>query len=496
MKDEMKSLEKNVTWQLAELPKGKRALSNKWVFRLKEEQDGTKRYKARLVVKGFQQKAGIDYTEIFSPVVKMTTIRLLLSIVVNANLHLEQLDVKTAFLHGDLEEEIYMLQPEGFAEKGKEKLVCKLRKSLYGLKQAPRQWYKKFDSFMADTGFERSDSDHCCFVKRFANSSYVILLLYVDDMLLAGSSLVEINKVKQQLAKQFEMKDLGAANHILGMRISRGRDGSLFLSQAEYVKKVLARFSMSDAKAVGSPLAAHFSLSKKQSPSDEEGKDRMSNIPYASAIGSLMYAMVCTRPDIAHAVGVVSRYMSNPGKHHWEAVKWILRYLSGTVSLALCFRKTSEGLHGYVDADMAGDLDSRKSTTGCVCTYGGTAVSWTSKLQKIVALSTTEAEYVAMTEASKEMIWLQGFLEELGQKTDKGVLHCDSQSAVQLAKNPVFHSRTKHIQIRYHFIRAVLEDGIFALEKIEGAKNPADMLTKSVTIDKLRLCATSVGLRA
>uniref|UniRef100_A0A2N9H7K1 Retrovirus-related Pol polyprotein from transposon TNT 1-94 n=1 Tax=Fagus sylvatica TaxID=28930 RepID=A0A2N9H7K1_FAGSY len=468
MKDEMNSLMTSQTWELTELPQRKKALHNKWVYRVKEEHDGSKRYKARLVVKGFQQKEGVDYTDIFSPVVKLTTIRLVLGIVATENLHLEQLDVKTAFLHGDLEEDIYMSQPQGFIVQGKENLVCKLRKSLYGLKQAPRQWYKKFDSFMYSTGFTRCQADHCCYVKSFDNS-YIILLLYVDDMLIAGSSIEEINNLKKQLSKQFAMKDLGPAKQILGMRIIRDRaNGTLKLSQTE--------------------------LTKDQSPKTEQEQAYMSKVPYASAIGSLMYAMVCTRPDIAHAVGVVSRYMSNPGKQHWEAVKWILRYLKGTLGTSLCFTGADMKLTGYVDSDLAGDVDTRKSTTGYVYTLGGTAVSWVSRLQKIVALSTTEAEYVAVTEAGKEMVWLQGFLEELGQRQKKGILHSDSQSAIFLAKNPAFHSRTKHIQLRYHFIRSLLDGGQLTLEKILGAKNPADMLTKGVTIEKLKLCSTSVGL--
>jgi hypothetical protein len=496
MKDEMKSLISNNTWELAELPVGKKALHNKWVYRVKEEHNGSKRHKARLVVKGFQQKEGIDYTDIFSPVVKLNTIRSVLSIVAAEGLHLEQLDVKTAFLHGDLDEEIYMQQPEGFSVKEKEKLVCRLTKSLYGLKQAPRQWYKKFDGFMQRLGYNKCNADHCCYFKRF-ESSYIILLLYVDDMLVAGPDMDEIKKLKKQLSREFDMKDLGAAKQILGMRINRDKQkGTLQLSQEEYIDRILKRFNMSNAKPVSTPLASHFRLSKDQSPKTEEEKDFMAKVPYASAIGSLMYAMVCTRPDIAHAVGAVSRFMTNPGKQHWEAVKWILRYLRGTTDRCLCFRRGELKLQGFVDADFAAEVDHRRSTTGYVFTVGTTAVSWISQIQKIVALSTTEAEYIAVTEASKEMIWLQGLLAEMGFKQEKNVLHSDSQSAIHLAKNSAFHSRTKHIGLRYHFVRSLLEDGVLTLEKIQGSKNPADMLTKTVTIEKLKLCSTSVGLQA
>ncbi|KAM0059035.1 putative RNA-directed DNA polymerase [Helianthus debilis subsp. tardiflorus] len=427
--------------------------------------------------------------------VKMTTIRLVLSIVAAEGLHLEQLDVKTTFLHGDLEEDIYMTQPEGFHVKGKENLVCKMKKSLYGLKQAPRQWYLKFDNFMGRVGYKRCDNDHCCYIKKF-KGSYIILLLYVDDMLIAGSDMTEIKKLKKQMSKGFEMKDLGAANQILGMSIFRNKqDGSLTLSQEKYIEKVLERFSLKDAKIRSTPLGSHFKLSKVQSPKSDEDKAEMAKVPYAYAVGSLMYAMVCTRPDIAHAVGVVSRFMSNLGREHWEAFKWLLRYLKGTSKVALHFKGKEVILKGFADADLGGCKESFKSTTWYVFTVGGTAVSWMSKLQKSVALSTTEAEYMAVAEASKELIWLKNFLKELGKEQVDCALFCDNQSAIHLAKNPVFYSKTKHIQLRYHFIRDQVGYSTLKLKKIKGTKNPADMLTKVVTLEKLKLCIASTGLQ-
>ncbi|KAG5549866.1 hypothetical protein RHGRI_014986 [Rhododendron griersonianum] len=371
MEDEMKSLLENRTYDLVKLPKGKKALKNKWVYRLKHDGENL-RYKARLVVKGFGQKKGIDFDEIFSPVVKMSSIRVVLGMAASLNLEVEQLDVKTAFLHGDLEEEIYMEQPEGFKEKGKENLVCKLKKSLYGLKQAPRQWYKKFDSFMVDHGYSRTTSDHCVFVKKFPDGNFIILLLYVDDMLIVGQDSMKINELKLELSKSFAMKNLGPAKQILGMKITRDRKkGLIWLSQESYVEKILERFNMSKAKPVSCPLANHFKLSSKQCPTSEKDKAEMEKFPYASAVGSLMYAMVCTRPNLAHAVGVVSRFLSNPGKEHWAAVKWILRYLRGTSRVCLCFGNGKAVLDGFTDADMAGDVDSRKSTSGYLMTFAG-----------------------------------------------------------------------------------------------------------------------------
>ncbi|KAL5838732.1 hypothetical protein ACOSQ3_015901 [Xanthoceras sorbifolium] len=373
MQEEMKSLHENHTFDLVKLPQGKKALKNKWVYKIKSEEGSSQpRYKARLVVKGFGQNKGVDFEEIFSPVVKMSSIRVVLGLAASLNLEVEKLDVKTAFLHGDLDEEIYMEQREGFQVKGKEKLVCRLKKSLYGLKQAPRQWYKKFDSFMEKNEYNRTTADHCVFIKKFSDGDFIILLLYVDDMLIVDQDIGKINRLKKELSKSFAMKDLRPAKQILGMTITRNRQNRrIWLSQERYVEKVLERVNMSKAKSISSPLASHFKLNASQCPSSEEEKSEMSKVPYASAVGSLMYAMVCTRPDIAHAVGVVSRFLSNPGKEHWIAVKWILRYFRGTSSHCLCFGNGKPVLEGYTDSDMAGDVDTRKSISGYLITFAG-----------------------------------------------------------------------------------------------------------------------------
>uniref|UniRef100_A0A2N9FFW3 Integrase catalytic domain-containing protein n=1 Tax=Fagus sylvatica TaxID=28930 RepID=A0A2N9FFW3_FAGSY len=496
MHEEMDSLHKNNTYELVELPKGKKALRNKWVFKLKKDGEKLVKYKARLVVKGFNQKQGIDFDEIFSPVVKMSSIRVILGLTASLDLELEQMDVKTAFLHGDLKEEIYMVQPEGFEAKGKEHKVCRLKKSLYGLKQAPRQWYKKFDSFMVGQGYTRTDADHCVYVRQFPNGKFIILLLYVDDMLIVGQDANMVGSLKE-LFKSFDMKDLGPARQIMGMQILRDRKAKkLWLSQEKYVERVLERFNMKHAKLVSTPLGGHFKLSKKSCPLSNKEKENMESIPYSSAVGSLMYAMVCTRPDIAHAVGVVSRFMVNLGKEHWEAVKWIFRYLRGSSKSCLSFGSSKPVLEGYTDADMAGDLDGKKSTSGFLFTFARGAVSWQSKLQKCVALSTTEAEYIAATEAGKEMLWMKRFLQDLGLKQDEYVVHCDSQSALDLSKNSTYHSRMKHIDVRYHWLRLIVDQQLMQLRKIHTDKNLADMLTKVVPKEKLELCVGSAGMNS
>ncbi|GJX52528.1 putative RNA-directed DNA polymerase [Tanacetum coccineum] len=488
MEDEMNSLHENNTFKLVKLPKDKRALKNKWVYKLKtEEHTSRPRYKARLVVKGFSQKRGIDFDEIFSPVVKMGSIRVVLGLAASLDLEVEQMDVKTAFLHGDLDKEIYMEQPEGFQVKGKEDYVCRLQKSLYGLKQAPRQWYKKFESVIGKQGYRKTSSDHCVFFQKFGDDDFIILLLYVDDMLIVGKNIGRIAQLKRDLSKSFSMKDLGPAKQIIGIRIFRDRGAKkLHISQEQYIEKVLCRFNMDKAKVVSSPLTTNFKLTDKDCPSSKKNIEKMDRVPYASAVGSLMYAMVCTRPDLAHAVGVVSRFLSNPGKKHWEAVKWIFRYLRGTSKLGITFGNGKPMLVGFTDSDMAGNKDNMKSTSGYLMTFAGGAVSWQSRLQKCVALSTTEAEYMAATKACKELLWLKRFLQELGFKQQRYAVIYNNQSAIHLAKNSMFHKRTKHIDIRYHWIRDAIEDGMFELNKVHTDDNASDMLTKAVAREKLK----------
>lgn len=505
MNDEFESLQKNSTWKLVELPAGKKPLKCKWIYKKKECISGVEpaRFKAHLVVKGFEQREDIDFNEVFSPVVRHTSIRVMLAIVALFDLELEQLDVKTAFLHGDLDEEIYMTQPEGFSAPGQEHLVCHLQKSLYGLKQAPRQWYKRFDSFMLAHGYSRSNYEHCIYLKQFPNGSFVYLLLYVDDMLIASHDKSLIDELKAQLSHEFDMKDLGSAKKILGMEIQRDRRaGTLFLSQKSYIEKILEKYNLSNCKSVATPFASHFKLSSRQCPVTEDEKEYMSHITYSNAVGNLMYAMICTRPDLAHAISVVSRFMHNPSKEHWNAVKWILRYLKGTSHFGLLFDKNSVKeidvmgfVEGFVDSDFAGDLDKRRSISGYVFSLCGSAVSWRASLQSVTALSTTEAEYVSATEGVKEAIWMRGLISELGVPQDVIKVYCDSHSAICLTKNDMYQFKTKHIDIKYHFIRDIVAEGKIKVDKIHTDEDPADMLTKSLSNTKFKHCLDLVGVR-
>ena len=377
-------------------------------------------------------------------------------------------------------------------------MVCLLKKSLYGLKQSPRQWYLRFDEFMISHEFCRSQYDSCVYFKTLPSGDGIYLLLYVDDMLIACKRREDIEKLKIELSSVFEMKDLGAATRILGMQIVRDRNSrTLFLTQALYVKRVLNRFEMSDAKPVSVPLSAHFRLSKFQEPEEDRDIEYMKIVPYSSAVGSIMYSMVCTRPDIAYGIGVVSRFMGNPGREHWNAVKWLLRYLSGTSSHGILFGGSEAKVcqvSGFVDSDFAADIDKRRSITGYVFILNGGAVSWKASLQSVVALSTTEAEYIALTEAVKEAKWLNGLVSEFGLKQDSVCIGCDSSSAIQLSKNPKYHERTKHIDVRLHFIRDEIANGVVNIVKVPTLTNPADVLTKAVPAVKFRNSLTLIGV--
>lgn len=391
-----------------------------------------------------------------------------------------------------------MKQHKGFGVNQKSDLVCLLKKSLYGLKQAPRKWYKRFDNFVLGLGFKRSNFDTCLYCKGNGGESSLYLLFYVDDMLLASHDIKEIEDIKNKLKSEFEMKDLDPVRRILGIEVKRNRkEGTLSLSQKSYMLKLLNRFSMTDSKNVSLPLANHFKLSNEQCPKSKEEFERMARVPYSNVVGSVMYLMVCSRLDLAYSISILSRYMSNPGEAHWEAMKWLLRYIKGTSNLRIQFRKQIEGviLRGYTDSDYAGDRDNRKSTSAYVYTLCNSCISWKSQLQKIVALSSTEAEYIVVTDAIKEGIWLKGLLNEFGFIKEV-VLYSDSQSAIPLSRNPVLHNRSKHIDVRFHFIRDIISQGVVKLEKISTNFNPADAGTKVLPLNKFLDCLNMLNITA
>lgn len=490
MDDEMKSLDENKTWTLADLPKDRKVVSNRWIYRLKHKTNGElERYKARLVVRGFTQEYGIDYEETFSPVVKFSSIRMILSVAAAEKLFLKQFDVKTAFLYGELADEIYMVQPKGYDDlSGK---VCRLNKSLYGLKQASRCWNEKFVSFLKKFGFQVSKADPCVFISG-SNSKRMILAIYIDDGLVAASCENEIILLLKYLNEHFQIKS-GELQCFLGLQIQRIENGSIFVHQKAYAKKILSRFGMEEAVEVSIPVDPHHAMSPRCYPDEA---NNVANVPYRESIGSLMYLAVATRPDLSFALSVASQYLENPMQYHWTAVKRIMKYLRGSINKGIIFDcNLNNNLNCYSDADYAGDLDTRRSTSGFVIMSAGGAVSWCSQRQKTVALSTTEAEYIAATQTVKEIIWLNLLLVELTKSSPKTPnLYVDNQSAIKLIKNPEFHKRTKHIDVQYHFIREKFGEGVFELHYVPTNNQIADILTKALPREKFTRFLHMMGI--
>ncbi|PNX94499.1 retrovirus-related Pol polyprotein from transposon TNT 1-94, partial [Trifolium pratense] len=439
MQSEYKALMDNNTWSLVPLPPHRKAIGCKWIFRIKENPDGTvNKYKARLVAKGFLQTPGFDFTETFSPVIKPVTIRIILTLAVTYKWTVQQIDVNNAFLNGVLQEEVYMTQPVGF-EASDRSLVCKLHKSLYGLKQAPRAWYERLTQALLQLGFVASKCDPSLLVHH-QQGACTYVLIYVDDILITGSAPHLIQDVIHKLNIQFALKQLGEVDYFLGIEVHHMPSGGLLLNQSKYIRDLLSRTNMDNCKPIGSPMVSTCRLSKF-------GTDAMTDPSlYRSTVGALQYATL-TRPDIAFSVNKVCQFMAHPLETHWKAVKRILRYLKGTSSHGLLLHPSPTSppfsLRAYSDADWATDQDDRRSTSGSCIYFGSNLISWGSKKQPLVARSSTEAEYRSMANTTADLLWIQSLLHELHVPFHTPTLLCDNLSAVSLAHNPVLHSRTK-----------------------------------------------------
>ncbi|KAM2008549.1 hypothetical protein ACFX16_003427 [Malus domestica] len=456
-------------------------------------------FQHRLVAKSYKQIEGIDYEEAFSPVAMIKSIRILFAIAAYHDYEIWQMDVKTTFLNGYLKEELYMTQPEGFVSKSEKTKVCKLQRSIYGLKQASRSWNILFDTEIKTFGFTQNEDDNCVYQK-VVRVAVVFLVLYVDDILLFGNDTAVLSSVKVWLSKTFHMKDLGDASYVLGIKLYRDRSRKLIgLSQSMYIDKVLSRFQMEQSKKGFLSVGHGIHLSKSMEPKTPEEIRQMSCIPYASAIGSLMYAMICTRPDIAYAVSITSRYQSNPGSEHWGAVKTVLKYLRRTKDMFLVYGGASElRVEGYTDADFQSDVDDRSSNSGYVLTLNGGAVNWKSKKQSVIADSTTEVEYIAAAEAGKEAFWMKKFITELGVVptiTSPVTLYCDNSGAIAQAKEPRAHQKNKHFDRRFNIIRRYDAEGKVNILKVASADNVADPLTKPMSQIQLDRHMEKMGIR-
>lgn len=484
MQDEMNSLYENKTWVLVEKPKDKKVINSRWVFTKKLNPDISERYKARLVVKGYSQEKGIDYKETFSPVVRFDTVRFILSIAARNGLYLGQFDVKTAFLYGDLNEDIYMKQPEGFDDGSSQ--VCKLLKSLYGLKQAPRCWTEHFTNYIKGLGFYQSDGDPCFYTYIKGNET-ILLAIYVDDGLIAASSEHLIDKLLNDLSKQFKITSTKNVTSYLGLEICKLKNGSIFIYQGSYIKKILDKFNMTEANCVSTPIDCNYD--------DCITKNTECKAPYREVVGNLMFLQIVSRPDISFAVNVVSRVLDKPTENHWMLVKRILRYLKGTIDVGLLYCNNGN-FEAYSDADFAGDKDTRKSTSGIICKYANAAIIWRSKKQQCVSLSTTESEFVSAALAATEIMWLKKLFNVCKIDIENYVLYVDNMSAIKLICNPEFHQRTKHIDVKYKYVRDSFQNKEIDVQYVKSEEQIADICTKALPRLRYVYLRSKLGLKS
>lgn len=484
MVEELNAIEDNDTWELVNLPYGRKAIGSKWIYKVKRNADGTvERRKARLVGQGFSQKFGQDYVEVFAPVARTTTMRLLLSIAGTNGYIVKHYDIKTAFLNGKLEEEIFMKQPPGFAKGDK---VYRLKKSLYGLKQAAKVWNDTLNNSLLSNGFRRSDIDNCLYLY---NSGGVIMmiLVHVDDLLVIGNNQKVLQNKMEKIGKDFELKDLGDVKAYLGIEVERDEAGNFMISQQQYIEKIIESSGMKDAKESRFPVdAGYYKLAGELLPSNDE---------YRKLIGMLLFLTTQTRPDIAASVSILSQKVTKPRDTDLNEVKRIIRYLKGTkdLKLRLSSTKHKDDFYAYSDANWAEDREDRKSNSGYYCSINGGAISWSCRKQSIVATSSTEAEFVALSETCREVVWLKKLAKELEIKVPEPItVYTDSQSSMDMVENEKFSNRTKHIDTKFHYVKEAVNDKEIILEYVRTDENVADMLTKplgTIKIEALRRLA-------
>lgn len=471
MDREFKSLMKNKTWSLIDIekvPNNTKIIQVKWVYRIKA--DG--QYKARLVALGYQQPNLLN-EEIYSPVAKMPTLKTLLSVVCNRGLFIEQMDVQTAFLNGNINTETYVYQPEGFIlEQNK---VCLLKKALYGLRESPRAWYECFHNYIISLGFDRSKHDNCLYTKT-NKMAQVYILLYVDDLLICSSNYDELVKVKQKLSHRFEMTDLGKIKNFLGIEVEYIQDTKVMsLNQKTYIKSLTEKYQITESKSYKTPMEMNLKLELSESYD--------SNIKYRNLIGALLYISQGTRPDISYAVNYLSGFQNGYSKTHFKYALRILKYLYSTRNLVLKFDSSNSMslIDCFVDADWAGDVTDRKSRSGILIHVLGNPVLWISRKQKVVTRSSCHAEFIALAEAVEELFFLKGIAEDLSITFINPIkIYEDNSGAKDLAMNGNFIKNSKHIDVSYHYVNDYVKKNVIEVCKVSSENQLADRLTKSL----------------
>ncbi|KAI3646031.1 hypothetical protein MP228_008959 [Amoeboaphelidium protococcarum] len=485
MQREVKGLIERGTWSILKKNKGDRLIKCKWVFTTKTNSRGkVVKYKARLVAKGFSQVAGLDYQDTYAPTARTNSLRIMVSTCASKDYELDQVDVVQAFVIPDLKEELYMEIPEG------DLLVCdqdsklKLHKTLYGLKQAASEWYSHLSKCLAKIGFVPTASDPCFFHRE---SDDALILAHVDDMLLGIKGADAMKALKQQIKAMLDITDCGEAKFFLGLHLERNRkEKTVLMHQHQFIAELLDQCEMSFAKPSSIPMDPGLQLSKNDEPQTPTEKDQMEGVPYRETVGALLYAACATRPDISAAVGKVCKFSQNPGPKHWQAVKRILRYLKGSSNLGILLGgHHGTVIQGWSDADWAGDIDQRRSTGGYVFKLADSPVSWSSKLQNVVALSSCESEYIALANSAKEALWLRQLMKDINcEQDDATVINEDNQGSIAMVKGGNGHSRSKHIDVRHHFIRYCVKKGDLRIVYCPTEKMIADIMTKALPAQK------------
>lgn len=481
MERELQSLEDNKTWTLTELPPGRQPIKSKWVFKLKTAPNATSLYRARLVACGYSQVEGEDFTETHAPTLSPQGLRVALSIIASEDLEAVHLDFDQAYLHAPLSEDLFLRQPPGFDDGSGR--VYRLHKSLYGLKQAGHEWHALLSSALRNLGFRNCEGEPGIWIRSYVSSpKFCLIALYVDDMIVAAATMQDIETLFSQLKRNFKLKTVDHLTFFLGFHIDRDRKTkTVRVSQRQYVSTVLQHFCMAQANAVASPLVAGTKVQKSADPDPDLH-------PYREAIGSLNYAATGTRPDISYAVGALGRAGGAFDTSHWELIKRVLRYLRGTVNTGLVLGGHPLDLVCYSDSDWGGDLNTRKSTTGYVIMLGNGCVAWRSALQRSVAGSTMEAEYIAMSDAIRTLTTVRYILRDLyGTEPKPTPVFCDNASATAMAKSPFVASR--HVAVRQAIVQESVEKDQVKIERVNSMDNYADLLTKALEPNRHQLLA-------
>src|SRR5277367_6413321 len=486
MRVEMDTLKTKHTWDLVKLPHGANVMDSMWVYDIKWDGEGNRiKDKARLVGKGYTQQLGIDYNETWAGVTRLESVRMTAAVAACLNLKLWRIDFVGAYLNSLTKEDIYMKQPEGFIDPGYEDCVCKLVHTIYGTMQCAHDWYETLSKTYHDLGYTTSRADPCVRFKK-ENRNYTITDTYTDDVFGASNNNDEGKRRKNEIGGIWEIKDVGENEYFLGMRVQQDLGiGTIRLTQRPYWEHVVNRFCLEHITPRNTPLPAGIQLDSNMSPKTDSERKAMDDKQYRSILGSVMWGQLATRPDLSFSVSLLARFQANPGIDHWNALMHVVGYIKNTLDYGITYSRDVElSPHAFVDADYGGCKDTRRSTSGYVFLMAGGPVTWSSKRQTTVAISTVEAEYVAMSRCAQQMVWMHNWLSEVGvEYSVPGLISGDSRGAIALTKNTKDHGKVKHIDIRHHYIRELLQSGAITIEQVPSAANLADLFTKPLARD-------------